>query len=76
MLVLTALVLGQRSTPYCDLTRLDDRVLFAGKIMRYLIPPVVIPILLFIGIAAYGLLRTPIVAVGHLPAAAANSQPR
>jgi hypothetical protein len=44
--------------------------------MRYLIPPVVIPILLFIGIAAYGLLRTPIVAVGHLPAAAANSQPR
>ena len=44
--------------------------------MRYLVPPVVIPILLFIGFAAYGLRRPPIVAGGHLPAAAANSQPR
>jgi len=43
--------------------------------MKYLVPPIVIPILLFIGVAAYGLLRPPIVAVGHLPAAAANSQP-
>ena len=43
--------------------------------MKYLVPPIVIPILLFIGVAAYGLLSPPIVAVGHLPAAAANSQP-
>jgi hypothetical protein len=44
--------------------------------MRYLVPPIVIPILLFIGVAAYGLLRPPIVAAGHYPASSLNSQPR
>jgi hypothetical protein len=44
--------------------------------MKYLVPPIVIPILLFIGVAAYGLLRSPIVVVGHLPAAAAKAQLR
>jgi hypothetical protein len=39
--------------------------------MKYLVPPIVIPVLLFIGIAAYAMLRPPII-VGHAPAAAAN----
>jgi hypothetical protein len=41
--------------------------------MKYLVPPIVIPFLLFIGIVAYGMLRSPII-VAHPPAAAANSQ--
>jgi hypothetical protein len=44
--------------------------------MRYLVPPIVIPILLFIGVAAYGLFGPPIVATGHHPASALNAQPR
>ena len=32
--------------------------------MKYLVPPIVIPVLLFIGIAAYAMLRPPII-VGH-----------
>ncbi len=43
--------------------------------MKYFIPPIVIPILLIIGIAAYGILRPPIV-VDHPPASAATSQSR
>jgi hypothetical protein len=43
--------------------------------MRYLVPPIVIPLLLLIGIVAYGVLRPPII-VGHPPPAAASSQPR
>jgi hypothetical protein len=46
-----------------------------GKTMKYLVPPIVIPFLLFIGILAYGLLRPPIIA-GHPSAPAANSQTR
>jgi hypothetical protein len=42
---------------------------------KYLVPPIVIPILLFIGIVAYGMLRPPIV-VGNAPAPAANAQLR
>jgi hypothetical protein len=42
--------------------------------MKYLVPPIVIPVLLFIGIVAYGMLRPPII-VGHAPAAA-SAQPR
>jgi hypothetical protein len=30
--------------------------------MKYLVPPIVIPVLLFIGIAAYGILKPPMVA--------------
>ena len=41
--------------------------------MKYLVPPIVIPVLLFIGIVAYGMLRPPII-VPHPPAA--SSQPR
>jgi hypothetical protein len=44
--------------------------------MKCLVPPIVIPILLVIGVAVYGLLGPPIVAVGHAPAAAASSQSR
>jgi len=44
--------------------------------MKYLVPPIVIPILLFIGVAVYTLLGPPIVAGGHPPAAAVNAQPR
>ena len=40
--------------------------------MKYLVPPIVIPVLLFIGILAYGILRPPIVDLP--PAPAANSQ--
>jgi hypothetical protein len=43
--------------------------------MKYLVPPIVIPVLLFIGIAAYALLRPPII-VAHPAAPAVNSQPR
>jgi hypothetical protein len=43
--------------------------------MKYLVPPIVIPVLLFIGIAAYGMLRPPIT-VDHPPAPAAISQSR
>jgi hypothetical protein len=46
-----------------------------GKTMKYLVPPIVIPVLLFIGVVAYGMLRPPII-VGHPPAPAANSQAR
>ncbi len=43
--------------------------------MKYLVPPIVIPVLLFIGIASYALLRPPIV-VGHSVAPVVNAQPR
>jgi hypothetical protein len=43
--------------------------------MKYLVPPIVIPVLLFIGVVAYGVLRPPMI-VGHPPFPAANSQPR
>ena len=43
--------------------------------MKYLVPPIVIPALLFIGIAAYAMLRPPII-VGHVSAPAAGAQPR
>jgi hypothetical protein len=39
--------------------------------MKYLVPPIVIPVLLFIGVVAYGMLRPPII-VGHPPAPAVN----
>jgi hypothetical protein len=42
--------------------------------MKYLVPPIVIPVLLFIGIVSYGMLRPPIIA-GH-PTPAANSRAR
>ena len=44
--------------------------------MRYLVPPIVIPILLFIGVAAYGLFGPAIIATGHQRASSLNSQPR
>ena len=34
--------------------------------MKYLVPPIVIPVLLFIGVVAYGVLRPPMI-VGHKP---------
>jgi hypothetical protein len=43
--------------------------------MKYLVPPIVIPVLLVIGIAAYALLRPPIVAE-HPPVPVATSQHR
>jgi len=44
--------------------------------MRYLVPPIVIPVLLFLGIMAYWLLGPPIVDAGHAPASAVSSQSR
>jgi hypothetical protein len=44
--------------------------------MRYLVPPIVIPILLVIGIAAYALFGPPIVPAGRSAASALTSQPR
>ncbi len=44
--------------------------------MRYLVPPIVIPILLFIGVAAYGLFGPPVVVAGHHSASSLNAQPR
>ena len=43
--------------------------------MKYLVPPIVIPVLLFIGVIAYAALRPPIIAA-HPLAAVVNSQPR
>jgi len=45
------------------------------KPMKYLVPPIVIPVLLVIGIAAYAILAPPIVAV-HSSVPVATSQPR
>jgi hypothetical protein len=46
-----------------------------GNKMKYLVPPIVIPALLLIGVVAYGMLR-PLIIVVHLPVPAALSQPR
>lgn len=43
--------------------------------MKYLVPPIVVPVLLFTGIVAYALLRPPIV-VGHSLAPVSIAQPR
>jgi hypothetical protein len=43
--------------------------------MKYLVPPLVIPVLLFIGVVAYGMLKPPMI-VGLPPFPATNSQPR
>jgi hypothetical protein len=43
--------------------------------VKYLVPPIVIPVLLVIGIAAYVLLKPPII-VGDHSAAVENAQPR
>ena len=44
--------------------------------MKYLVPPIVIPALLFIGLVAYWLLGPPTVATGPAPASAVSSQSR
>jgi hypothetical protein len=43
--------------------------------VKYLVPPVVIPVLLFIGIVSYALLKPPL-PVGHSVAPVVNAQPR
>ena len=43
--------------------------------MKYLVPPIVIPALLLIGVLAYGMLRPPII-VGHAPVPTAHLQAR
>jgi hypothetical protein len=43
--------------------------------MKYLVPPIVIPVLLVLGIVAYALLKPPPI-VGHPPAAAENARSR
>jgi len=43
--------------------------------MKYLVPPIVIPFLLVIGIVAYGMLKSPNID-GHSPAPAVSSQSR
>jgi hypothetical protein len=43
--------------------------------MKYVVPPIVIPVVLFIGIVAYAMLRPPITDA-HPPTPAANSQTR
>jgi hypothetical protein len=42
--------------------------------MKYLVPPIVIPALLFVGIVAYGMLRPPI--IGDHPPVSVSSQTR
>ena len=46
-----------------------------GNKMKYLVPPIVIPALLLIGVLAFGMLRPPII-VGHAPVPTAHSQAR
>jgi len=48
---------------------------YKGATMRYLVPPIVIPVLLLIGIAAFGMLRPPIVS-GNAPLPAVSAQTR
>ena len=43
--------------------------------MKYLVPPIVIPVLLIIGVLAYGMLKPPIIA-GHSPVPMADSRTR
>ncbi len=43
--------------------------------MKYLVPPIVIPVLLLIAIVAYSLLRPPLVP-DHMAAPVVNAQPR
>ena len=43
--------------------------------MKYLVPPIVIPVLLVIAIAAYGLLKQPVI-IGQSSNPVAISQPR
>jgi hypothetical protein len=43
--------------------------------MKYLVPPIVIPVLLLIGVVIYGIVKPPTV-VAYAPVPAANSQPR
>jgi hypothetical protein len=45
------------------------------SVMKYVVPPIVIPVLLFIGIVAYAMLRPPITDA-HPPTPAANLQTR
>jgi hypothetical protein len=44
--------------------------------MKYLVPPIVIPVLLVIGVAAYALLKPPIIVGHHPPGVSANAEPR
>src|SRR5208282_3422648 len=46
-----------------------------GNKMKYLVPPIVIPALLLIGVVVYGMLR-PLIVVGHPAVPATHSQPR
>jgi hypothetical protein len=43
--------------------------------VKYLVPPIVIPVLLVVGVVAYALLRPPLV-IGHPVAPVVNAQPR
>jgi hypothetical protein len=42
--------------------------------VKYFVPPIVIPVLIFIGIVSYALLRPPL--VGHSVAPVVGAQPR
>jgi hypothetical protein len=43
--------------------------------VKYFVPPIVIPAVIFIGIVSYALLRPPLV-VGHSVAPVVSAQPR
>jgi hypothetical protein len=62
---------GGRAAPFVSATV----GLQKEKPVKYLVPPIVIPVLLVIGIAAYALLKPPIM-ISHPAAASANAQPR
>ncbi len=44
--------------------------------MKYLVPPIVIPVLLIIGVFVYGMLRPPILVNNHSLVPAASSPAR
>jgi hypothetical protein len=46
-----------------------------GNQMKYLVPPIVIPALLLVGVVAYGMLK-PLIIVGHPAVPLAHSLPR
>jgi hypothetical protein len=70
-------VIRHRSAPTRSIEDEISPIVFdlKGRSMKYLVPPIVIPVLLFIGIVAYALLRPPLDA-GHSVAPVSIAQPR
>ena len=76
LLVCLTLAAAAYSSVNCSAARTTTPSRFSNKeeTMKYLVPPIVIPALLFVGIVTYGMLGPPIIG-GH-PPMSASSQTR